>query len=445
MQKALNVLGRGGEPRRRRRHQRAPTWSRSRSPTATRCASAASAPITIAPAIEKLPYAPLKDLVPDQPGQHQSAGADRQSRKLHGQDRRPIWSRSARVSPQGLSYGTLGRRRADALRRRDLPRQEQGQVSPPCPTGAARSATGAVVTGEVPMAFANMSDAMGQLSAGAVRPLAITTAKRSPQHAGDSDAGRTRPARRADRILERACSRRPARRSRSSIASAQVIAQMVKDPEVQKRMVDFGSIAVANTPQEFAKMLREETDQWAEGAQRHRPQALSVARASGGGWRSARAGRSLSSAQVASTSGPHLACSVRTNAGERIRAWWARARRSGCRTAFSAPRMRSTATLGLAQLVEDLRRRAGGRDQPVPIVGIDTRITQFGGGRNIRQCRAARGGGHGERPDGAGSRYAAAGTARRPRSSGCGRRACRSRPGRRRDRGHARDRAWLRS
>ena len=39
---------------------------------------------------------------------------------------------------------------------------------------------------------------------------------------------------------------------------------MVKDPEVQKRMADFGSIAVANSPQEFAKMLREETDQWAK-------------------------------------------------------------------------------------------------------------------------------------------------------------------------------------
>ena len=39
---------------------------------------------------------------------------------------------------------------------------------------------------------------------------------------------------------------------------------MAKDAEVQKRMADFGSIAVANTPAEFAQMLREETDQWAK-------------------------------------------------------------------------------------------------------------------------------------------------------------------------------------
>ena len=31
-----------------------------------------------------------------------------------------------------------------------------------------------------------------------------------------------------------------------------------------KRMADIGSIAVANSPGDFAKMLREETDQWAK-------------------------------------------------------------------------------------------------------------------------------------------------------------------------------------
>ena len=42
-------------------------------------------------------------------------------------------------------------------------------------------ATAAVVSGEVQLAFSNMSDAMAQIAAGAVRPLAITTAKRNPQ------------------------------------------------------------------------------------------------------------------------------------------------------------------------------------------------------------------------------------------------------------------------
>ena len=37
---------------------------------------------------------------------------------------------------------------------------------------------------------------------------------------------------------------------------------MVKDEAHQKRMLDIGSIAVSNSRVEFARMLREETEQW---------------------------------------------------------------------------------------------------------------------------------------------------------------------------------------
>ena len=216
--------------------------------------------ITIAPAIEKLPYEPLKDLVPISLVNTNPlvliVNPSCRSRP------RPIWSRSARRKPQGLSYGTSGAGglmhfAAEIFRVKN----EANLTNVPYRGGAL--ATGAVVTGEVPMAFANMSDAMGQLAAGAVRPLAITTAKRSPNTPEiptlvelglldepiESWNGLFAPAGTPQPIIDRV---------------AQVIAQMVKDPEVQKRMVDFGSIAVANSPQEFAKMLRDETDQWAK-------------------------------------------------------------------------------------------------------------------------------------------------------------------------------------
>jgi tripartite-type tricarboxylate transporter receptor subunit TctC len=126
-------------------------------------------------------------------------------------------------------------------------------------------ATAAVVTGEVQLAFSNMSDAMGQLAAGTVRPLAITTARRSPHmpeiptlmelglvdYPVESWNALFAPAGTPQPIIARL---------------AEVMAQMAKDPEIQKRMSDFGSIAVANTPAEFTQMLREETDQWAEAA-----------------------------------------------------------------------------------------------------------------------------------------------------------------------------------
>jgi tripartite-type tricarboxylate transporter receptor subunit TctC len=45
---------------------------------------------------------------------------------------------------------------------------------------------------------------------------------------------------------------------------AGVIAQMAKDGAIQKNMSDIGSVAVANSPAEFTRMLREETGQWAK-------------------------------------------------------------------------------------------------------------------------------------------------------------------------------------
>ena len=45
---------------------------------------------------------------------------------------------------------------------------------------------------------------------------------------------------------------------------AEVMAEMAKDSAHQKRMIDIGSIAVANSPSDFSKMLREETAQWAK-------------------------------------------------------------------------------------------------------------------------------------------------------------------------------------
>jgi tripartite-type tricarboxylate transporter receptor subunit TctC len=118
-----------------------------------------------------------------------------------------------------------------------------------------------VVTGEVQLSFANMSDAMGQLAANTVRPLAVTTAKRSQhmpniptlvelglvQYPVESWNAMLAPTGTPQPIVERL---------------AHLMAQMAKDPEIQKKMEEFGSTSFANTPKEFAEMLREETSQW---------------------------------------------------------------------------------------------------------------------------------------------------------------------------------------
>ena len=116
-------------------------------------------------------------------------------------------------------------------------------------------ATTAVIAGEVQLVFTNMSDVVGQLEGGKVKALAVTTSQRSPSApsvptlAEQGVAGYHTPKGTPQPVIER---------------MAQVAADMAKDPAVQKQMANFGSVAVANTPAEFAKMLHDETALWGD-------------------------------------------------------------------------------------------------------------------------------------------------------------------------------------
>ena len=215
-------------------------------------------PITVAPATEKLPYDPLKDLAPISlvntnplilivnPKVEAKSGAE--------------LAALSKTTPGGLSYGTVG---SGGLMQfaAEIFRVKTDSKFTSVPYRGGALATAAVVSGEVQLAFSNMSDAMAQLAAGTVRALAITTAKRSPQtpdiptlmelglvdYPVESWNALFAPAGTPQPIVDRL---------------AEVMAEIAKDETHQKRMADIGSIAVANSPSDFSKMLREETDQW---------------------------------------------------------------------------------------------------------------------------------------------------------------------------------------
>jgi tripartite-type tricarboxylate transporter receptor subunit TctC len=217
-------------------------------------------PITVAPATEKLPYDPLKDLAPISlvntnplilivnPNVNAKSGAE--------------LAALSKSTPGGLSYGTVG---SGGLMQfaAEIFRVKTDSKFTSVPYRGGALATSAVVSGEVQLAFSNMSDAMAQISAGTVRALAITTAKRSPQtpdiptlmelglvdYPVESWNALFAPAGTPKLIIDRV---------------AEVMAEMARDSAHQKRMTDIGSIAVANSPSDFSKMLREETDQWAK-------------------------------------------------------------------------------------------------------------------------------------------------------------------------------------
>jgi tripartite-type tricarboxylate transporter receptor subunit TctC len=216
-------------------------------------------PLTI-PTTEKLPYEPLTDLVPISllntnplillvnPGV--KANSVQELVAL------------AKAEPDKLNYSSSGLGGLMYFSA-ELFKAKTGTKMTHVPYRGGAPATTAVIAGEVQLVFTNMSDAVSQLEGGRVKALAVTTSTRSPSapsvptlaeqgiadyHTESWNAlfapkGTPQPA--IDRM-------------------AQVAAEMAKDPVVQKQMANFGSVAVANTPAAFAKMLRDETALWSD-------------------------------------------------------------------------------------------------------------------------------------------------------------------------------------
>lgn len=215
-------------------------------------------PLTVAPWTEKMPYDPLKDLAPISLINTNPLILI-VNPKLEAKTAAELAALSKKT-PNGLSYSTVGSGGLVTFAA-EIFRVQTGSNLVAVPYRGGALATTAVVSGEVQLSFANMSDAMGQLAAGTVRPLAITTATRSP-HTPDiptlmelrlvsypvlswnalfAPAGTPQP------IIDRL---------------AALMAKMAKDDSIQKRMASVGSNSVANSPSEFTKMLQGEYDQW---------------------------------------------------------------------------------------------------------------------------------------------------------------------------------------
>ena len=215
-------------------------------------------PLTVAPWTEKVPYEPLKDLAPISlintnplvlivnPKLEAKSAAEL-----------PALSKS---TPNGLSYSTVGSGGLVTFSA-EIFRVQTGANLVAVPYRGGALATTAVVSGEVQLSFANMSDAMGQISAGTVRPLAITTATRSP-HTPDIPT-----------LMELGLVSYPVMSWNALMAPvgtpqpivdrlAALMAKMAKEDSIQKRMAIVGANSVANSPSEFTKMLHEKAAQW---------------------------------------------------------------------------------------------------------------------------------------------------------------------------------------
>ncbi len=128
--------------------------------------------------------------------------------------------------------------------------------------GTAPSMT-ALIAGEVDLSFANIPSIQGHVKSGRLRPLAVTAPKRDAQLAEVptmKEAGVE-----GVEVVVWYGVLAPAGTPREIVQTlANGIVRATRDPEVRRRMLEQGAEPVGSTPEEFAKLLREEIARWAE-------------------------------------------------------------------------------------------------------------------------------------------------------------------------------------
>lgn len=166
----------------------------------------------------------------------------------------------AKANPGKLSYGSSG---AGGLMYFSVALFDvrNGTRMTHVPFKGGSPATAAVVSGEVDLAFTNMTDALPQMEANTVRGLAVTSAKRSefapklptvaetvtPGYAVESWNGIMVPASTPDAIVAKL---------------SDVLKRMAADPDVQKKMAVAGASTVFTTPAEYKAQIASEIEQW---------------------------------------------------------------------------------------------------------------------------------------------------------------------------------------
>ena len=215
--------------------------------------------VSVAPVAQKTSYDPMKDLAP-------ISIVSSIPQTVIVNPKLPIKSipeliAYAKANPGKLTYGSSG---AGGLMNYSVQlfnaRTGINLVHVPFKGGA--PATAAVVSGEVDLAFTNMTDALPQMEANTARGLAVTSAKRSPfapdlptiEESGVKDYvveswnGVIAPKGTPQAIIDR---------------MSAALKKMAEDPEVKAAFAKIGATPVYTTPAEFSASISREVKQWA--------------------------------------------------------------------------------------------------------------------------------------------------------------------------------------
>lgn len=205
----------------------------------------------------KLPYEPER-FVP-------IAMASRQDILLAAHPKVPVATLAeliayAKANPGKLNFGSSGAGSAPHLAA-ELFNSMAGVKLVHVPYKGASESMAATLGGQVDLTFFAFSTALRNAQAGKLRPLAVGGAKRNPQLPNVPAIAEAVPGYVATSWT--ALVAPPGTPAAIQEKLAQAMAEIVRQPDVQSRLVDAGDEPVEGTPAQMATFLREEAQRWA--------------------------------------------------------------------------------------------------------------------------------------------------------------------------------------
>jgi tripartite-type tricarboxylate transporter receptor subunit TctC len=216
--------------------------------------------LTIAPAVAKTPYDPVKDFAPIS-----IVGTNPFVLVVHPSipaDNLADFVAYVRKQPQKLPYAASGAGSLSHLGMALFLKRAGIELTAVTYKGGAQPLAD-VIAGHVPIYLANLSAAVPHATSGTLRLLAVSGEKRTPQipnvptfiEAGFPGfttytwQGLVAPAGTPKEIIDKI---------------AQEVARVVKDPKILEHLAADGYDALGNTPDEFAAMISADVALWAE-------------------------------------------------------------------------------------------------------------------------------------------------------------------------------------
>jgi tripartite-type tricarboxylate transporter receptor subunit TctC len=116
--------------------------------------------------------------------------------------------------------------------------------------------------GQVQVMFDNMPSSIGYIKGGRLRALAVTTAERSKELPDVPTVGATVPGYEASAFFGMAV---PAGTPREIVERLnRAVNDALADPDVQGKLAELGGTLIPGTPEDFGKLLADETDKWSK-------------------------------------------------------------------------------------------------------------------------------------------------------------------------------------